>query len=122
MHKNISSQSRISIREQNSIAHSNWGADWHPADVKAALKKRGLTLSALSRNHGYHPSAAGIAIRSGWPELERIIAEALGTTPRVMWPSRYTEDGVPLRYLPRRHGRPELTPTKAPSKMARDRA
>ena len=33
--------------------------DWHPADIQAALKKRGHTLAGLSAAHGYHPTAAG---------------------------------------------------------------
>jgi Ner family transcriptional regulator len=105
MNKNASSQSRISIRDRHSIAHSTSGIDWHPADVRASLAKRGLTLSALSRNHGYHGSAAGIAIRSEWPEMERIIAKALSVSPATIWPSRYGPDGVPLKYLPRRRSK-----------------
>ncbi|WP_282597509.1 helix-turn-helix domain-containing protein [Dickeya oryzae] len=28
---------------------------WHPADIIAALRKRGTTLAALSRQHGLAP-------------------------------------------------------------------
>lgn len=70
--------------------------DWHPADVLAALKKRGLTLAGLSVANGYHPTAAGKALKRPWPALEQIIAAALGLRPAVIWPSRYrnqpTED------------------------------
>ena len=37
--------------------------DWHPADVLAALKKRGHTLAGLSVANGYHPTAAGKALK-----------------------------------------------------------
>lgn len=64
-------------------------ADWHPADVLAALKKRGKTLAGLSVQHGYHPTAAGKALKRPWPAMEAIIAEALNLQPAAIWPSRY---------------------------------
>jgi Ner family transcriptional regulator len=73
---------------------------WHLADIKAALEKRGLSLAALSRVNGYHETAAAKALRNEWPEMERIIADALGVKPEQIWPSRY-KDGVPAKYLPR---------------------
>ena len=73
----------------------------HPADIKAALEKKGLSLSELSRRHGYHPSAAGRALRVPWPALERVIADALSMEPATIWPDRYDERGIPLRFAPR---------------------
>ena len=67
----------------------NCGPDWHPADVLAALKKRGKSLAGLSVANGYHPTAAGKALKRRWPALEAIIAEALGLAPAQIWPSRY---------------------------------
>jgi Ner family transcriptional regulator len=64
-------------------------SDWHPADVLAALKKRGKTLSGLSRAHGYHATAAGKALKRSWPALEELIAAELGLLPADIWPSRY---------------------------------
>jgi Ner family transcriptional regulator len=75
-------------------------SDWHPADVLAALKKRGLTLAGLSVAHGYHPTAAGKALRRPWPALEVIIAAELGLPPQRLWPSRYDAGG---QALPRKH-------------------
>lgn len=63
--------------------------DWHKADVKAALEKRGWTLAGLSRANGYHKSAAQVALWKPWPNMERLIAHALGLTPEEIWPSRY---------------------------------
>jgi lambda repressor-like predicted transcriptional regulator len=37
--------------------------DWHPADILAALKKRGRSLAGLSVAHGYHATAAGKALK-----------------------------------------------------------
>ena len=65
------------------------GPDWHPADILAALKKRGKSLAGLSVANGYHPTAAGKALKRRWPALEAIIAEALGLQPAQIWPSRY---------------------------------
>jgi Ner family transcriptional regulator len=63
--------------------------DWHPADVLAALKKRGKTLSGLSQANGYHPTAAGKALKKPWPAMEKLIAAELGLKPGDIWPSRY---------------------------------
>jgi len=63
--------------------------DWHPADVLAALKKRGKTLSGLSQAHGYHVTAAGKALKRPWPALEALIAAELDLSPEEIWPSRY---------------------------------
>jgi Ner family transcriptional regulator len=69
--------------------------DWHPADVLAALKKRGHNLARLSVANGYHPTAAGKALKQQWPAMERLVAEAIGLSPQAIWPSRYDGDGSP---------------------------
>lgn len=71
-------------------------SDWHPADVLAALKKRGHTLAGLSVAHGYHPTAAGKALKRPWPAMEALIAREIGVSPREIWPSRYDENGEPI--------------------------
>jgi Ner family transcriptional regulator len=70
-------------------------ADWHPADVLAALKKRGQSLAGLSLANGYHATAAGKALKQPWPAMERLLAAALGLQPREIWPSRYDSEGRP---------------------------
>jgi Ner family transcriptional regulator len=80
-------------------SESNAGSnpeDWHPADVLAALKKRGHSLAGLSVANGYHPTAAGKALKQSWPAVERIVAAALGVMPQEIWPSRYDDEGRPL--------------------------
>ncbi len=69
--------------------------DWHPADVLAALKKRGKTLSGISIAHGYHATAAGKALKQPWPALEYVIAAAIGVAPQEIWPTRYAETPPP---------------------------
>ncbi|MBW5891232.1 helix-turn-helix domain-containing protein [Pectobacterium polaris] len=63
--------------------------DWHPADIIAALKKRGTSLSAVSRNAGLASSTLANALKRHWPKGERLIAKALGSSPEQVWPSRY---------------------------------
>ncbi|ARA77898.1 DNA-binding protein [Pectobacterium brasiliense] len=65
------------------------GQDWHPADIIAALKKRGTWLAAVSRNAGLASSTLANALKRHWPKGERLIAEALGSSPEQVWPSRY---------------------------------
>ena len=64
-------------------------ADWHRADIIAALKKKGSSVSALSRENGLAASTLANALRFPWPKGEKIIAEAIGEEPSVIWPSRY---------------------------------
>jgi Ner family transcriptional regulator len=59
-------------------------SDWHPADIIAGLKKRGTSLSALSRQ-----ARLANALTRRWPKGERLIAEALDVAPENIWPSRY---------------------------------
>ncbi len=69
--------------------------DWHRADIKAALEKRGYSLARLSRLNGMSRSAAKMALHTQWPRMEQLIATAIGFTPQEIWPSRYHEDGSP---------------------------
>ncbi|EPS2898879.1 helix-turn-helix domain-containing protein [Salmonella enterica subsp. enterica serovar Anatum] len=63
--------------------------DWHPADIIAALKKRGTSLAAVSRNAGLASYTLTNALNRRWPKGEKLIAEALGIAPEQIWPSRY---------------------------------
>ncbi|EIW9289670.1 helix-turn-helix domain-containing protein [Klebsiella pneumoniae] len=63
--------------------------DWHPADIIAALKKRGTSLAEVSRNSRLASSTLTNALNRRWPKGERLIAEALGVAPETIWPSRY---------------------------------
>lgn len=69
--------------------------DWHPADIVAAIWKRGTSLTRLSRQSGYARNALQMALRRPWPKAEKIIADFLGLSPQTIWPSRYYDDGAP---------------------------
>lgn len=64
-------------------------ADWHPADVVAALRKSGWSLRKLSRHYGYQPTVLSSALHRHWPKAERLIASVIGVSPGQIWPSRY---------------------------------
>lgn len=61
--------------------------DWHAADVKAALEKRGLTLIGLAKDHGY--SHFQRVLTTHWWAAEQIVAKALDLKPEQIWPTRY---------------------------------
>lgn len=64
--------------------------DWHRADIVAALHKADWTLRRLCKHHGYaSPTTLTHALDRPWPKGERLIAEAIGVSPEVIWPSRY---------------------------------
>lgn len=75
--------------------------DWHPADIIAGLHKKGTSLAAESRRHGLSSSTLANALARPWPKGELIIANALGTTPWAIWPSRY-HDPVTRQFIDRR--------------------
>ncbi len=64
-------------------------ADWHQADIIAAVKKAGWSLRALSIQHGYAPGTLRNALRARYPNAEKLIAETIGCKPEEIWPSRY---------------------------------
>lgn len=66
-------------------------SDWHPADIIAALKKKGTTLANLSRQSGLSSSTLSNALARPWTKGEFIIAQALDVEPYEIWPSRYID-------------------------------
>ena len=71
--------------------------NWHPEDVKAAVRKTGTSLTALALAHGLSESAVRRALIRPWPRVEAVIAAHLGRQPQDIWPSRYDARGRPLR-------------------------
>lgn len=68
--------------------------DWHPADIIAALRKRGITLKALALSHGLADSTSmSAALVRSLPANEKRIAAALEMHPKDIWPTRYNNDG-----------------------------
>ena len=59
----------------------------HPADVIAALRKRGTSLRKIAIENGY--SHIQRVLTSPWLAAEQLVAKALDTRPEELWPSRY---------------------------------
>jgi Ner family transcriptional regulator len=63
--------------------------DMHPADVIAALRKRGTSLRKIAHENGY--SHIQRVLTSPWLAAEQMVAKALDTKPEALWPSRYRD-------------------------------
>lgn len=66
--------------------------DWHPADIIAALHKRGTSLAAVSRKAGLASATLSNTLSHPWPKGEMLIARATGVDAAEIWPSRYYDD------------------------------
>lgn len=63
--------------------------DWHRAEIVAAVRKRGKTITALSIESGLSANTLKSALQFKYPKGERIISDFLGIPPQEIWPSRY---------------------------------
>lgn len=63
--------------------------DWTPEYIKYRIRSKFASMSALAVLCGLHPTVIRRTLRVPYPKVERVIAEALGTTPADIWPSRY---------------------------------
>ncbi|WP_323867821.1 helix-turn-helix domain-containing protein [Xenorhabdus szentirmaii] len=70
--------------------------DWHPAEIICALRKRGTTLAAVSREAGLSSSTLANTLSRAWPKGEWIIANYLEVHPSEIWPSRYFDQAGQL--------------------------
>jgi Ner family transcriptional regulator len=61
--------------------------DMHPADVVAALRKRGLSLRRIGMAHGYR-QIQNVLVRPWWI-VEQLVAQALEVQAQDIWPTRY---------------------------------
>lgn len=65
----------------------------HKADIKAALAKKGISLSELDARHELPNGSVSEALRRGRPSIEMIIAITLNTTPQKLFPDRFDKTG-----------------------------
>jgi Ner family transcriptional regulator len=99
---------------------------WHLEDIKAAVRKKGITLKALAIAHGLEPTATKQALRRPHTKGERAIAAVLGVAPQLIWPDRYEEDGRPKRgrtvqrKARRRTAQQKSTPAVPPAERGED--
>ena len=71
--------------------------DWHPADIVAALHKRGYTLRDIARSEGLNDSSTlSKAMVQSYPAGERRLAKYAGVAVQEMFPTRYHADGTKI--------------------------
>lgn len=63
--------------------------DWHRAEIKCELEKKGISLAKLSRENGLNGDTLRNVFSRKWPKGEKIVADAIGVKPEEIWPSRY---------------------------------
>ena len=74
--------------------------DWHPEDIKAAIRKRGETLTSLGHRCGIDQRLISLALDYPHKAAEAEIARFLEVPAHVIWPSRYHADGRRRRPQP----------------------
>lgn len=67
---------------------------WHPADIRAAVTKRGGTLSHIASEAGLHPHTGQQALKSPCYAAEQAIAAFLDMPAHEIWPGRYDSAGL----------------------------
>lgn len=60
--------------------------DWHPEDIKAAIRKRGMTTSQLSRSNGLAESTLRNVFRHHWPKGKKLLLSFWGLPPEIFGP------------------------------------
>jgi Ner family transcriptional regulator len=80
--------------------------DMAPEKIKKLIIATGITLSELGIQNGFSHAAVSIALRKRSPFVQEVIARKIGMRPQDVWPSRYDENGSPLRLDPRGRRRP----------------
>jgi len=82
---------------------------WHPEDIKAAIRKRGTTLSALATQAGLHESTVRNALYRCIPAADEEIAGFLKLPKHALWPDRYDAEGHRLYHRKQSRTRPNST-------------
>lgn len=75
--------------------------DMSPEEVKSLIIDSGITLTELGIQNGFSGAAVSIALRKRSPYVQDAIARRLNMRPQDIWPSRYDENGSPIRLDPR---------------------
>ncbi len=79
---------------------------WHPQDIVAAVRKKGSSLQALGRQHGFSRVTFNRATQERFPRAHQVIAAFLGVKRQEIWPQFYDESGAPLPRRPALRARP----------------
>lgn len=74
----------------------------HPEDVKAAVRKTGISLAELARRHGMAPSTGARALYLPCPTMNRAIADHLGVSVHSLWPEWFDAGGERIHRFSRK--------------------
>ena len=74
--------------------------DMNPVEIRFLLNRLGMTFADVDRKHGLISGTARKAARYPLADGETALALTLSMSPRALWPSRYTPDGVRLKPQP----------------------
>jgi Ner family transcriptional regulator len=74
--------------------------DWHPEEIKAAVRAKGVTLAALGQRAGISRQTMSLALDRPHKNAEAVIADFLQTPAHQIWPSRYHSNGARKRPQP----------------------
>nr|DAN90193.1 MAG TPA: winged helix-turn-helix DNA-binding protein [Caudoviricetes sp.] len=78
-------------------------AGMHREDIKAAIRKKGMSLRQLSLMNGLNRSAVTVALHRPYYYAEQVIARFLDIPASAIWPDRYDNQGNPLHQNARSH-------------------
>ncbi len=91
--------------------------------VKYQIHMQGRTMSAVADEAGVKRQTLYQAFQRSYPRMEKIIADAVGLEPAVLWPERYDEHGLPLYRMgrPKRARLNKCTSKRKPSSASNGR-
>lgn len=70
---------------------------WHKEDIKAAIRKKGLSLTALAITHSLPEASVRNALSRPLVSGEKAIASFLDVPLHELWPERWTKSGQRIR-------------------------
>lgn len=76
--------------------------------VKYQIQLTGRSMAQVAEEAGVNRQTLYSAFFKTYPRMEKVIADALGLPPAVVFPERYDADGLPIY----RMGRPKKSVTK----------
>lgn len=75
--------------------------------VRYQLTLKGLSMADIARDAGVTRECLYQVFCKTYPRMEKVVADAVGLPPAVLWPERYDAEGLPLY----RKGRPKKSVT-----------
>lgn len=93
----------------------------HPKKRRAwvlyQVQLQGRSLAQIAEAAGVRRQVLYSAFLYPYPRIEKVIADAVGVRPQMLFPERYDADGLPNR----KRGRPRKAPEKIPCHGSKDK-